>query len=100
MLPERTGPGRRREFCTASCRQLDYQSRRRSAEAGLGDDDVIVSRRQLDDLHDRLYALEAAVEDAEHDRAAARTVADHRQVVDDLLAAARPVARTRLLSDT
>ncbi|HEY8527240.1 MAG TPA: hypothetical protein VIL48_19885 [Acidimicrobiales bacterium] len=85
------GPGRRRRFCNDSCRQLDYQARRRSAEVGLGDDQVIVSRRELDDLHDRLYALEAAVEDVERDLADARTIADHRDALDHLLEAARPL---------
>jgi hypothetical protein len=91
----RTGPGRRREFCNDSCRQLDYQARRRASEVGLGDDQVVVSRRELDDLYDQLYVLEAAIDDVERDLAAARTVADHREALDHLLDAARPLARSR-----
>jgi hypothetical protein len=94
----RPGPGRRREFCGDSCRQLDYQARRRAAQAGLGDDQVVVSRRELDDLHDRLYVLEAAVADVEQDMAAARTVAEHREALSHLLDAARPLAGARPFS--
>src|SRR5829696_6911492 len=98
-LPERTGAGRRREFCRASCRQLDYVARRRSSDAGLGDDRVIVTRAELEELHDKLYALEAAVEDTQADLAEARTMADVRAAVDHVLEAAHPLVRTRLLTD-
>jgi hypothetical protein len=92
-LPARAGgPGRRRQFCKDSCRQLDYQARRRAAEVGLGDDQVVVSRGELDDLHDLLYVLETAVADVERDLASARTVADHREALQYLLDAARPLA--------
>ena len=53
-LPPRAGPGRRREFCKPSCRQLDYQARRRATEVGLSEHELIVARRELDDLYDRL----------------------------------------------
>ena len=92
-LAERPGPGRKREFCKDSCRQLDYQARRRSGEAGLGEDQIIVSRRELAELHDKLYALEAAIEDVEHDLAEAKTLADHRAATQHLMAAARPLTR-------
>ncbi|HEX8804644.1 MAG TPA: hypothetical protein VF743_10630 [Acidimicrobiales bacterium] len=98
MLAVRPGPGRRREFCGDSCRQMDYQARRRASAAGLGDDELIVSRHELDDLQDRLYALEAAVEDVEHDLLEARTVDDHRAAVRHLLEAARPLVRSRPFS--
>jgi hypothetical protein len=91
-LPARAGgPGRRRQFCKDSCRQLDYQARRRAAEVGLGDDQVVVSRGELDELHDKLYVLETAMTDVERDLAGARTVADHREALTYLLDAARPL---------
>jgi hypothetical protein len=94
-LPPRTGPGRRREFCKESCRQLDYQSRRRAAEVGLSEHELIVARRELDDLYDRLYVLEAAVEDVDRDLADDPTADDYRDAVRWLLAAARPVVEHR-----
>ena len=94
-LPRRTGPGRRREFCKDSCRQLDYQSRRRAAEVGLSEHELIVARRELDELYDRLYVLEAAIEDVERDLADDPTPHDYRDAVRWLLGAARPVVEER-----
>ena len=97
-LPPRRGPGRPREFCKDSCRQLDYQARRRAAEVGLSEDELIVARRQLDELYDRLYVLEAAVEDVERDLAHDPTPEDFREAVAWLLDAARPVTERRPFS--
>jgi hypothetical protein len=94
-LPPRAGPGRRREFCKQSCRQLDYQARRRAAEVGLSEHELIIARRELDDLYDRLYVLEAAIEDVDRDLADDPTPADYRDAVGWLLAAARPVVEQR-----
>ena len=68
-LPEKKGPGRPREFCGGSCRQQDYLRRQRAADAGLAEHELVVTRGELDDLHDKLYVLEAAVEDVDRDLA-------------------------------
>ncbi len=99
MLATRTGRGRPREFCRPGCRQMDYVARRRATEAGLGDDRVVITRAVLEELHDRLYALEAAVEDARADLADARSAADVRAAAAHLLEAAEPLATSRLLPD-
>jgi hypothetical protein len=93
------GPGRPREFCKASCRQQDYVARQRSREAGLSDAELIVARAQLDDLHDRLYVLEAAIEDVERDLADAEGPDDVRAALDWLLEAARPLVEARSLGE-
>lgn len=86
------GPGRPREFCRRSCRQRDYEARQRSAEVGLSEDELVLTRRAFDELRDRLYALEAAVEDVERDLAGEPTDQDYRDAVAWLLDAARPLA--------
>jgi hypothetical protein len=78
---------------------MDYVARRRASEVGLGDDRVVIQRIDVDDLHDKLYALEAAVEDVEADLADARTLADLRAACEHLLHAARPLATTRVTPD-
>ena len=78
---------------------MDYVARRRSTDAGVGADKVIVTRHELETLHDLLYVLEAAIEDAEADLASARTLSDVRAAADHLLAAARPLTKARLLGD-
>jgi hypothetical protein len=98
-LPVRNGPGRPREFCKESCRQLDYQARRRAVEVGLSEHELIVARRELDGLYDRLYALEAAIEDVDRDLAGSPGPEDYRDAVAWLLDAARPVVEKRPFSE-
>ena len=85
------GPGRPREFCRRSCRQRDYEARQRAAEVGLSEDELVLTRQAMDDLRDRLYVLEAAIEDVERDLAGSPTRAEYRDAVEWLLDAARPL---------
>lgn len=57
-----------------------------------------MARSALDALHDRLYELEAAIEDVERDLAAADPAGerDYREALDWLLSVARPLTGTRL----
>ena len=98
MLPERTGPGRTRQFCSARCRQWDWVSRQRARELELSEGELVVARSMLDELHDELYVLACAVDDVERDLAAGGlTPEDLRQAVEWLLEAARPL-RAREIS--
>jgi hypothetical protein len=91
------GPGRPREYCRRSCRQRDYEARRQAADLGLGDAYLVMARAEVHALHDRLYQLEAAIEDVERDLAAADPPGerDYREALDWLLSAARPLTSTR-----
>ena len=91
-LTVKSGPGRPKEFCRRSCRQRDYEARQRSAEVGLSDDELVMTRAALDGLRDRLYVLEAAVEDVDRDLTGTPTKSDYREAVEWLLDAARPLA--------
>jgi len=91
-LPERRGPGRPRRFCRQACRQAAYVAGRRRDELGLSEEELIVTRQALDDLRDRIYVLEAAIEDVERDLAAEEpTEQELRDAVQWLLDAARPL---------
>jgi hypothetical protein len=85
--------GRPKAYCRRSCRQRDYEARRRATELGLGDAELVMARAKLDELHDKLYVLEAAVEDVERDLAGGgpSTKAELREAIDWLLDAARPM---------
>src|SRR5262245_37423142 len=61
------GRGRPQQYCKRSCRQRDYEARRRVAELGLSEGELVVTREELESLRDRLYVLECAVEDVERD---------------------------------
>ena len=83
--------GRPRQYCRLSCKQRDYEARQRAAEVGLSEDELIVARAALDELHDALYILESAVADVERDLAADDGPNAHREAVAWLLEAARPL---------
>lgn len=62
-----------------------------------------MARAELDELHDELYVLACAVEDADRDLAAAGdavTIAELRDILDWLLEAARPLRDRELAPPT
>lgn len=90
------GPGRPREYCRRSCRQRDYEARRRAGELGLSESELVMAKSELDQLRDALYVLEAAVEDVERDLAASGDdPAEVRRSLEWLLAGARPLLALR-----
>src|SRR5690349_7670368 len=97
-LPDRTGPGRPQLFCRQACRQAAYVAGQRRAELGLSESELIVAKAQLDDLRDRLYVLEAAVEDVDRDLAEPHGEQELRDAVQWLLDAARPLVGSPVLS--
>jgi hypothetical protein len=88
-------PGRPREFCRRSCRQRHYEARRRSADLGLGEDELVLARSELATLQDDLWVLQCAADDARADLADASTPAELRRVVHALLEAIGPVVDRR-----
>ena len=97
VLTNKSGPGRRREFCSQRCRQWDWVSRQRAADLQLSENELVMTRDELDELKDQIYVLHCAVIDAkrdlEHPRHTKETLLD---VVNWLLEAAEPVAAASL----
>jgi hypothetical protein len=63
----------------------------RATEVGLGEDELVVARAELEALRDRLYVLGCAVEDVERDVGDASEPAEVREALNWLLDAARQV---------
>ncbi|MBL8775551.1 MAG: hypothetical protein JNK12_06465 [Acidimicrobiales bacterium] len=84
--------GRKRRYCRQSCRQQAYLARKLAGAHDLAPDEVVVRRDELTDLQDRVYALQAALEDVAGDLAEADGPADVRRALDWLVAHATPVA--------
>ena len=61
--------GRIAIYCRRSCRQRAYEARRRSDELGLGDDELVVTRNELDDANDRLFEIRQLIAEASRDLA-------------------------------
>lgn len=97
VLPVSTGPGRKREFCSQRCRQWDWVARQRAAELELSENELVVTRVELDELKDMIYVLHCAVVDAQRDLANPRQTKESlTELIGWLLEAAEPVAQASL----
>ncbi len=86
--------GRPRVFCSQACRQWDWVGRQRARELQLNENELIVTKAELDRLHDDLYVLACAVDDVERDLAVAGkgpAPREVREMLSWLLEAARPI---------
>ena len=86
--------GRPRQFCSQACRQWHWVGQQRARELQLSEHELVVPKSELDALHDEMYVLACAVNDAERDLRAAGAKASARElldIVDWLLEAGRPL---------
>jgi hypothetical protein len=94
VVARRAGPGRPKKFCSQKCRQWNWVARERAEELNLSETELVITRSELDALHDDLYVLACALEDTERDLAAIDgepTVHELRTMLDWLIASARPL---------
>lgn len=98
-VPE--GAGRPRRFCSQACRQWDWVTKQRSKELNLSEQELVITRAELDDLRDRIYVLACAIEDVQDDVRpdVDPTTRDYRSALEWILEAARPVVETGLVAD-
>jgi hypothetical protein len=82
-----TGPGRPRLYCKASCKQRDYESRQRAQELGLSENELVITRDDLESMRDRRFLMACTLEDVERDLANGDT--DQTSALRTLLMAAR-----------
>lgn len=66
-MPERASDaiGRKPIYCRRSCRQRAFEARRRGDQLGVGDDELVITRNELDDVNDRLFEVAGVLRDAE-----------------------------------
>ena len=96
-LPPKDGPGRRKEFCSQKCRQWDWVSRQRANELELSENELVITREELDALKDQIYVLHCALTDARNDLAKPRHTKDSiREILEWVMDAAEPVANASL----
>ncbi len=97
VLAAQDGPGRRREFCSQKCRQWDWVSRQRAQDLQLSENELVMTRDELDQLKDQIYVLHCALIDARRDLEHPRhTKESLRDILDWLMDAAEPVAAASL----
>jgi len=85
------GAGRPRRYCRRSCRQRDFEARKRARDLGLAESDLIVARRNVEGLDDLLFVLSCAITDVDGDIALDTSPEQLRRSLDWLLEAARPL---------
>lgn len=97
-LKTQAGAGRPRRFCTQSCRQWDWVARQRARELQLSENELIITRSELDALRDQIFILKCAIADVESDLDPAidPTTRDFKAALKWLLEAARPLVNERL----
>ncbi len=62
----------------------------------MGDDELVMARRELDALHDEVFVLQCAVADTRRDLEHPMSLAEVRDSLRWLLEAAEPLAQRRL----
>lgn len=92
-LKIQAGAGRPRRFCTQACRQWDWVARQRASELQLSENELVMSRSELDALRDQIFILKCAIDDVEGDLDPATdpTTRDFKAALQWLLEAARPL---------
>ena len=95
-IPESGGTGRPRRYCRRSHRQRAFEARRLGAARGLGPNEAVVSAPELAALADRVYLVQAALDDTADDLRGNPGIDEVRDAYEHLRAAAAELARTRL----
>lgn len=57
------GRGRKRKYCSSSCKQRAYEQRQLLAGTEVDAESVILSKQRVAEIRDQLYALRCAAED-------------------------------------
>jgi hypothetical protein len=68
-----------------------YESRQRAAEVGLSEHELVVTRRQLDELTDGLALLAGTIDDARRIAQAVETLDESNELLRLVIEAAEPV---------
>lgn len=95
-IPAVGGPGRPRRYCRRSHRQRAFEARRLGVVRGLGPDEAVVSARELAALADRIYLVQAALDDTADDLRGSPEIAEVMAAYHHLRLAATELAGTRI----
>ena len=90
---QQPGAGRPRRFCSQSCRQWDWVARQRASELALNENELVMTRGELNAIRDQIFVLKCAIADVERDLDPGidPTTRDYRAALKWLLEAAKPV---------
>ena len=94
-IPVNHGRGRKRKYCSPSCKQRAYEQRTMLAGTAVEEDAVILNRSRVAEIRDRLYELRCAAEDIRTANAEGAGPDDLAPLCDELVDLARQLERLR-----
>lgn len=94
-LPPHEGRGRRRKYCSASCKQRAYEQRAHVNGTGIPQEAVIIRPEKAAELRDRLYELRCAAEDIATAQREGADSAELGALCDELVGMAKEIERLR-----
>lgn len=94
-LEAQQGRGRKRKYCSPSCKQRAYEQRNGTAGRGIADGSVVLRPERVTELRDELYELRCAAEDVQTAAAEGAEPEELRQLCDELVALATRIERLR-----
>ncbi|WP_435384032.1 hypothetical protein [Corynebacterium auris] len=94
-LPEQKGRGRRRKYCSESCKQRAYEQRNGVSGTGIPDNAVILHPDRAGRMRDRLFELRCAAEDIATAHAEGASPTEIRHLCDELVEIARSLEKLR-----
>lgn len=98
VLASATGPGRPKEFCSQRCRQWDWVSRQRATELALSENQLVLTRDELDALKDQIYVLHCALHDVRNELAGPKQTKEALlEMLGWLIDAGEPIAAASLI---
>lgn len=94
-IPVNRGRGRKRKYCSPSCKQRAYEQRTMLAGTAVEEDAVILNRNKVAEIRDRLYALRCAAEDIRTASAEGASTDDLAPLCDELVGLAEQLEKLR-----
>lgn len=88
------GRGRKRKYCSPSCKQRAYEQRHGTARE-IAEGSVVLRPERVAELRDELYELRCAAEDVQTAAAEGAEPEELRQLCDELVALAARIERLR-----
>ncbi|MDK8240783.1 MULTISPECIES: hypothetical protein [Corynebacterium] len=89
------GRGRKRKYCSSSCKQRAYEQRTLLAGTTVDPDAVILSRQRVAEIRDRLYELRCAAEDIQTAAAEGATADELHSLCDELVGLVQKLEKLR-----
>ncbi|GAA0204818.1 hypothetical protein GCM10009537_06540 [Corynebacterium riegelii] len=94
-LAPQEGRGRKRKYCSPSCKQRAYEQRHNIAGTAVAEGSVVLRPERVGELRDELYALKCAAEDIATAAAEGAKADEIRHLCDELVELATHIEKLR-----